>query len=36
MTVELMVARNRWLRTRNASPTGDAVNAMCRLAFTCR
>ena len=36
MTVELMVARKRWMRTRKASPTGDAVNATCRLALTCR
>lgn len=35
MTVELMVAKKRWLRTRNASPTGEAVKATCRLDLTC-
>lgn len=34
ITVLLMVARNRWLRTLNASPTGLAVKATCRLALT--
>jgi hypothetical protein len=31
MTVEVTVARNRWLRTRKASPTGEAVKTMCRF-----
>ena len=35
MTVELMVARKRWLLTLKLAPTGEAVNTMCRLLRTC-
>ena len=35
MTVELMVARKRWLRTLKLAPTGLAVNTICRLLRTC-
>ena len=34
ITVELIVARKRWLRILKLSPTGDAVNTMCRFCLT--
>lgn len=36
ITVEVTVARKRCERTRKFSPTGEAVNTMCRLLLTCR
>lgn len=35
MTVELIVARKRWLRTLKFAPTGLAVNTTCKLLRTC-